>query len=319
MTTSGTVKKKSAKKSKKVSKKKVSKKAAKKKVAAKKVVAAKVEVLPPDPDPVHTESETEKLYKKKLAELERKEMEIELQEGLPFLYGWKWYAWAKRFFDSTAKLNFLVAANQISKSSTQIRKALDWATNTDKWQELWPSLPPGQVPNQFWYLYPSGKQALAEFETKWPQFLPQGKYKDDPKYGWKPKYKHGEIYSIEFKSGVTIYFKTYKQNVQLLQSGTVYAIFADEELPVELYDELIFRITAVDGYFHMVFTATLGQDLWRRTMCPGPREKEHLPEAFKQTVSMMDCMRYLDGTRSHWTPSRIKQAIARCKIQEGSG
>lgn len=211
-----------------------------------------------------------------------------------------------------ASSSYIVTHN----SSTQIRKALDWATNQEKWPELWPALPPGQVPNQFWYLYPSGKQALAEFETKWPQFLPQGKFKDDPVYGWKPKYKHGDIYSIEFHSGVTIYFKTYKQNVQLLQSGTVYAIFADEELPVDLYDELIFRITAVDGYFHMVFTATLGQDLWRRTMCPGPREKEHLPDAFKQTVSMMDCMTYLDGTKSHWTASRIRQAIARCKSQK---
>jgi phage terminase large subunit-like protein len=94
-------------------------------------------------------------------------------------------------------------------------------------------------------------------------FLPRGKFKDDPVYGWKEEKKQGDIVAIHFNSGVHIFFKTYSQNAEDLQSGTCDAIFCDEELPEELY-ELIARLNATDGYIHMVFTATLGQDFWRR-------------------------------------------------------
>lgn len=236
-----------------------------------------------------------------------KERRLELMEGLPFLYGWKWYPWAKEFFDSTNKLNFLCAANQISKSSTQIRKCIDWATNVEKWPRIW-----ARRPVQFWYLYPSQKQVDAEFLTKWQQFLPRGAYKDHPIYGWKEIRKNKEIIGVKFHTGVYVFFKTYAQDAASLQTGTCDAIFCDEELPVELYDELIFRISASDGYFHMVFTATLGQDFWKQVI--EERGKlEKLPEAAKWQVSMYDCLFYDDGTPSHWTEEKIQQVKNRCK------
>ena len=247
------------------------------------------------------------LAKERLALMEQK---IELQEGLPFLYGWKWYRWAKDFFESTNKINLLCAANQISKSSTQIRKCIDWATNVNKWPLLW-----RHRPIQFWYLYPTGNQATIEFETKWKLFLPTGKWKDDPVYGWREEKKNKELWAIHFNSGVHVYFKSYAQDVQALQTGTCDALFCDEELPVDLYDELIFRVSASDGYFHMVFTATLGQEFWRLAMDPGPSEKENLPQAFKQTVSMFECMEYDDGTPGPWTEEKIQTVIARCKSE----
>lgn len=242
--------------------------------------------------------ERERLLKEKLR----------LQRGLPFLYAWKWYPWAREFYESTTKLNLLCAANQISKSSTQIRKCINWATDQKLWPALW-----GHTPNQFWYLYPTGKQAKIEFETKWKQFLPAGEFKDDPVYGWKEEIKNKELIAIHFKSGVHVYFKTYAQNQTALQTGTVDVIFCDEELPEDLYDELIFRISASNGYFHMVFTATLGQDFWRKAMEPGPYEVENLPEARKWTVSMYDCLTYEDGTKSHWSEEKIKIVVNRCK------
>ncbi len=238
-----------------------------------------------------------------------KERIIEAREGLPFLYGWKWYQWARDFFESTEKLNFLCAANQVSKSTTQIRKCLDWATNTDKWPRLWPN----NRPVQFWYLYPTSAQANVEFLTKWLPLLPKGKYKEHPVYGWQDEKKQGNIYAIHFNSGVHIFFKSYAQDVQALQTGTCDAIFCDEELPVDLYDELIFRISASDGYFHMVFTATLGQEFWRLVIEPGENEEEKLPEAWKRVVSMYDCQVYEDGTPSHWTDEKIQQVKNRCK------
>lgn len=237
--------------------------------------------------------------------------EVELREGLPHLFGWKWYKWARDFFESTNRLNFLCAANQISKSSTQIRKCIHWATDKDRWPKLW-----RRRPRQFWYLYPTKEVATIEFEKKWkPEFLPAGKYKDDPIYGWKEEIRHKNIFAIHFNSGVSVYFKTYAQDAQHLQSGTVDAIFCDEELPEEHVDELMFRLSATDGYFHMVFTATLGQELWRCTIEEIGNSDEKYKGALKIQVSMYDCLVYDDGTKSDWTEERIQQRINMCKSQ----
>jgi phage terminase large subunit-like protein len=228
--------------------------------------------------------------------------------GLPYLYGWKFYKWAREFFESRNKLNFLCAANQISKSSTQIRKCIHWATDQPIWPQLW-----ARRPTQFWYLYPSQEVVNAEFKLKWVQFLPRGRFKDDPYYGWKELKSTGNTVGIEFNSGVIVYFKTYTKSVQHLQTGTCDSIFCDEELPVEIYDELAMRLNATDGYFHMVFTATMGQDLWRRCMEHAHNEKEAFPTAAKWTVSLYEAMFYDDGTASHWTEERINGVINKCK------
>lgn len=230
-----------------------------------------------------------------------------LNTGLPFLYGWKWYTWARQFYESTNRMNLLCAANQISKSSTQIRKCINWATDQKAWPDLW-----ARAPVQFWYLYPTQKQVNAEFETKWKLFLPTNEYKDDPYYGYKVEKYKGDIIAIHFHSGVHVYFKTYMQNAMSLQSGTCDAMFCDEELPEDLIGELIFRLAATNGYWHMVFTATLGQEVWRKTMEPEHGETEGYPDAFKQTVSLYDAMTYEDGSPSQWTLERIKQIENTC-------
>lgn len=245
--------------------------------------------------------------------LEAELRQMALETELPFLYGWKWYKWAKAFYESTNRVNLLCAANQISKSSTQIRKCIHWATAQDLWPTLWHENIWKKAPLQFWYLYPGQKQVNAEFEMKWKQFLPKGEMKDDPYYGWKVEKKgNRDIVAIHFNSGTSVFFKTYSQSEDALQSGTLAAIFCDEELPLELYEELMFRISASDGYFHMVFTATLGQEFWRLAMEPEEGEIETLPDAFKQTISLYDAMEYEDGTKSHWTLERIKVVESRC-------
>jgi phage terminase large subunit-like protein len=247
----------------------------------------------------------ELVKKKRLLEAKKSLM----QRELPHLYLFKWYRWAWDFFNSTNKITLLCAANQISKSSTQIRRFIDWATDDTKWEDLWPN----QVPNLFWYFYPTKEVATVEFFKKWSQFLPAGSMKDDPKYGWKPVFAKSFIDRIEFNSGVSIYFKSYNQSVMSLQSSTVFAVGCDEELPETYYDELMFRLAATDGYFSMAFTATIGQELWWRAMeCVG-KESEFLPDAHKIQVSMYDCMEYRDGSETPWTEDRIKKIIDKCK------
>lgn len=243
----------------------------------------------------------------RIERIKQLEAEIKLKEGLPHLYGWKWYSWARAFFESTNKVNLLVAGNQLSKSSTQIRKCIHWATNKDLWPSLWKI-----KPQQFWYLYPTRDVAHTEIVKKWmPEFLPQGEFKEHPVYGWNAEKVTGKYDAIHFNSGVSIYFKTYATDVSHLQTSTVSALFLDEECPEEIVDELFFRISAVDGYFHMVFTATLGQDLWRRAM-EERGEEETFKGAFKLNVSAYDCLEYEDGSPTLWTEERIESIKAKC-------
>ena len=245
------------------------------------------------------------IMKRKLLEARKTIVEREL----PHLYKFKFYKWARDFFDSKNKITLLCAANQISKSSTQMRRMIDWATDDSKWEELWPT----SVPNLFWYFYPSKEVATMEFEKKWMQFMPNGSMKSDDKYGWEVVYDKRFIDKINFKSGITIDFKTYNQSVHNLQSSTVFAVACDEELPEDYYDELMFRLAATDGYFSMAFTATIGQEMWWRAMeCIG-KETEFLPEAHKIQVSMYDCLQYEDGSKTPWTEKRIEDITGKCK------
>lgn len=262
-------------------------------------------------------SSSDPLYDLQLRELELLKLQLKLVEGLPHLHGFKWYKWAREFFESRHKENFLCAANQISKSSTQIRKAIHWATEPKIWHELWPSLKVGnQKPNQFWYFYPTFDVAQTEFETKWePLFLPRGDFKQSEQYGWHAHFDKNQIRKIEFNSGVTIYFKAYAQKMKDLQTGTVYALYLDEECPVDLVPELQARLNATDGYMHMVFTATLGQLYWEQTIQPASKIDEKYPTAWKRQVSLYDCLTYEDGSPSHWDEDKIKRAIAKCPTQ----
>jgi len=238
-------------------------------------------------------------------ELERLE---KAKAQLPHLYSWPWYKWARAFYESRNRMNLITAANQISKSSTQIRKTIHWATEQDLWPELW-----DRKPLQFWYLYPTKDVATIEFKKKWiPEFLPNEDMKDHPKYGWEAEYDKKMIWACHFKSGVSVYFKTYRQDSSHLQSGTVAAVFCDEELPEELYPELRMRLAATRGYFHMVFTATLSQEFWWNAIEEKGTPQEKFKSAFKQQISMYDCMEYEDGTPSQWTKERIEEEIENC-------
>jgi hypothetical protein len=208
-----------------------------------------------------------------------------------------------------ATKNFIVTHN----SSTMIRKCIEWAGNPVLWPALWKS-----EPRQFWYLYPTKDVATIEFLTKWePEFMPRNEFKGHSTFGWSIEKDKRQIHHIKFNSGVYVFFKSYKQDVAALQSGSCHALFVDEELNVELYDELIMRLSAgnIDGYFHSVFTATLGQEFWRCAM-EERSEKETLKHAFKQQISMYDCMFYEDGSPGPYDEDRIARIKANCKSEE---
>lgn len=245
-----------------------------------------------------------------------REAEI-LKNNLPHLYGLKFYTWAREFYESRNKTNLLCAGNQLSKSSTQIRKCIHWATEKSLWPELWPMrAAQGLIPSTFFYFYPSQQLGNIEFKEKWvKEWLPRGALKSDPKYGWHSTEGREGIESVVFNSGVTIYFRFYSQKVTNLQASSVYALFADEEMPEEFYDELKMRVSATNGYFHMVFTATLGLHLWFRAMEMQGKKEEFLPTASKWMVSAYDCLKYEDGGPTPWTSERIEERKRDCKSE----
>lgn len=229
------------------------------------------------------------------------------------MYGFKFYPWARKVWDSTNREIFLCSANQVGKSTIAIRRNIHLATSPEHWGKYWPELPAGNKPNLFWYLYPTFPVAQAEFESKWePLFLPRGSMKNHPIYGWKEEYDKGYIQKIRFNSGVTIQFKAYAQKVKDLQTATVYHVTADEEMPVEILPELKARLNATGGVFMMVFTATMGQQYWEETMEHVGRETERHKNALKVQVSLYDSQKFDDGTPSHWTDKKIQAAVENC-------
>lgn len=234
------------------------------------------------------------------------------RDMLPHLYERKWYPWAWDFYSCRDRVALLTAANQVSKSSTQIRTIIEWSGNPKLWPELWPDDP---SPRIYWYFYPSLEVASVEFEKKWlPEFLPRGDGKAHKTYGWYASYsKEGKISSITFNSGVTIYFQAYSKQTINLQTATVHAIFMDEECDDEnLINELLSRLRGTKGYFRKVFTATIGSDFWYQAMERIGEGDEKFKTAWKRSVSLYDSMHYVDGTPSKWTAERIKEEENLC-------
>lgn len=259
---------------------------------------------------VYTEAELKLLQAK---EKKMRQAQDEFKLLLPHLYEGKLYKWQRDFYESRKHLTLLVASNQVGKSSIQIKKNIHWATATHLWPSLWPT-----KPKLFWYFYPDQDTWQQEFETKWVPLLPKGKLEGHAQYGWKPIKQNGQFKGIQFNSGVYLAAKSYSQRVTHLQAGTVYYVSADEELPVDYYDELALRLAnpMVNGYFSMAFTATLNQELWRMTLEPPRPELERFPDACKLQVSMYDCLHFEDGTDSAWTEEKIAAIKATCKSEE---
>jgi len=259
------------------------------------------------------QSSEERLLKEKLRLLEKR---VALEKGLPHLYGFPWYKWARQIFESTNKEIFLTSANQIGKSTTAIRKNIHWATEKELWKKLWPDLFEDQIPNLFWYFYPTFPTATTEFEKKWiPLFLPRNNYVRDPVYGWDDDYDKGEIRAIHFKSGVSIQFKTYEMKLKNIQSASVYMVTADEEMPVHYLPEIKSRLNSTGGYFLNCFTATIGQLYWAQTMEPTSKLDEKHPNALKIQISLYDSQYYEDGSPSPWTAEKIAAARANCPTE----
>jgi hypothetical protein len=236
----------------------------------------------------------------------------ELQDGLPHLYGHKWYWWQRKFFNCRNRMTLMTCANQVGKSTVHMWKKIHWATEPKIWPELWPK----EKPNLFWFFYTDQDTLDREFALKWKRWLPQGQYKDHPQYGWQvvADRKEKNVEAIQFNSGILLEFKLYTQSVKNIQSATVFDIGADEEMPESFWDEVQQRYSGVDGYFSAAFTATLNQQMWWRAM-EGKGESELFKDAEKFQVSKYDCLVFDDGSPGMYTEEQIEKQKALCTTQ----
>lgn len=250
------------------------------------------------------------LYKLKLTKLQALEDEKKRREMLPHLYLHPRYKFQQEFEEEIEKkYQVITAANQLGKSSTAIQRLIKIATEPETWPKYWPDAhKAGIKPAQWWYLYPSIDVASVEFREKWEPLLPRHD-EEHPQYGWKTIKSGTKIRELSFNTGINIYFKSYEQSVQNLQSGSCYLLVCDEELPTNLLPELQMRTNATRGYMWFVFTATLGQEFWKNVVEERTRWKK---EARVWQVSLYDCQKYADGTKSKWTTKVIKETIAKC-------
>lgn len=247
-----------------------------------------------------------------LLALKRRELELlkfkkSHEEKLPHLY-FPMYKWQRKIMDTTNRVNLLTAANQIGKSSALVRRQIANATDPVRWETMYGLKKP---PAQFWYFYPDSLTLEKEIDTKWvPEWLPRKEMETSEQYGWKLKKKHGSYFSLELNAGPIVYFQTYSKSLAAVQAGSVAEISADEELPMEFYSELMFRLTATSGIFTSGFTPTLNQLFWKQAM----EGNKILPSALKMSVSMYDCLTYEDGSPSTvMTIEKIRLAEERCK------
>ena len=251
---------------------------------------------------------SDKLLELKLAKLKALEQETRRGELLPHLYMHKHYKWSHEFEnDLKTKTQVVCAANQIGKTSTLVKKLIRIATEPEKWPTMWPGLPKGMLPAQWWYLYPSADVASIEFEEKWRPLLPKVS-KDDPRYGWRVIMRNQKVFGLMFNTGIHIYFKYYSQNVTMLQAASAYLVALDEECPVEMIPELQMRTRATDGFMFFVFTPTIGQKFWKDVV----EARTVWQHARVWQPSLYDCMQYVDGSGSHWTPEKVQRAVDEC-------
>jgi hypothetical protein len=191
-------------------------------------------------------------------------------------------------------------------SSFQIRHMIDLATDPTKWAKFFPK----REPKVFWYIYPDGNKVVEEWQQKWSEFMPRGSMKGHPQYGWTEIRDGKGSVKVQFNTGVFLIFKTWRQD---FQSSTVDAVFVDEEIPFELYDEISQRIMVTEGIFSMAFTATLGQKEWYDVIELQGKPNEKFPHAFKRQVSLeYDCKYYADGSPSPFDDNEIARRKALC-------
>lgn len=234
------------------------------------------------------------------------------RDGLPFLYGHKWYAWQRDFFKSRNPMRLMSCGNQVGKSSIHIWDKVNRATDLKLHEELWP----GRRPDLFWFWYTDQDTLDREFALKWKRWLPQGDFKDSAQYGWKliADRKERNVEAVKFNSGILLEFKLYTQNPRNVQSATVFDMGCDEEPPIVFWDEAYQRLSSTGRYFSAAFTATLNQMMWWRAL-EGQGEAEMFPDAFKMQVSKYDCMHFDDGTPGLYTEEQIQAEIKACSSE----
>lgn len=252
-----------------------------------------------------TNAESQESIEYKLKRLKLLEEKKKLRDELPHLYGYKSYPWTTEFLNSTNKMVLMTKGNQVGGSSAQIRKCIHWATDPYIRKEVFKKEPHEQL--VFLYFMPTLKLFAREFHTKWiPQFMPRGKQRESGPYSWRADYDNKKLEYINFiefpQANTLILCISYTGDIHgSMQALSPICIFADEEMPTNVYPEVAARLSATGGWFHMNCTPTRGEKLWDDAF-----NGDKFPGAHKMRVSQYDCIKFEDGSPGVHSFEKIK-------------
>lgn len=104
-------------------------------------------------------------------------------------------------------------------------------------------------------------------------------------------------------------FKSYEQGRPKFQSATLDGWWADEEPPMDIYQELLARITATDGLGYITFTPLLGRsDVVIRFMDEKSVDREIVNMTIEdaQHIKPADRQKIIDGYQPHEREARVR-------------
>jgi phage terminase large subunit-like protein len=185
------------------------------------------------------------------------------------------FKWQEPFHEATAKEQIIIGANRMGKTHAAARKIVQLVTGRATWYKG----PPGIV----WCGTVSFARSVDVQRKAIRRLLA-----DDDIVSWVREKDTKSESTLVLKSGWTIVFKAYTQDVQDWQGESVVAIWLDEEPTEMLFSEAYARTIDRRGIVIVSFTPTQGLaniGLYRRWYEPWKKFKRDHPDAKAGLVS----------------------------------
>ena len=152
------------------------------------------------------------------------------------------------------RLRFMFGGNRTGKSEIGGVEALRFATGKHPFR-------PGLRPTSGWVISPSFEVQRESAQDKVLRYLPTTGWQGDgkPRIIYRDRAR-GYIDRIELptKPAVTITFKSVEQGRESFQGASVSWVWVDEEMPIDIYKELLMRIMDVQGNLFGTMTPLIG-------------------------------------------------------------
>lgn len=147
------------------------------------------------------------------------------------------------FHSHPGRFSVILGGNRSGKSMALCYEAVWWALGDHPFKKL-----PFHTPVRLWIMVSTqevGSDVI--WKEKLEPIIPH-------RFISKIRKSGPYISQIEFTNGSVITLKSYEKGETALQSASVHAVFCDEQVPWETYQELRQRISDIQGHMYFAFT-----------------------------------------------------------------